>query len=501
MKKILYTLCILATAALCACDDFLTVESPDQLTSEKYWRNASDAEKGLAAAYSKLEHYIETWEFAEVRWTVEAYREDIISLGKDAMNYLNWVELSKFTYTNGNSQINLYWENIYRGINYANQVIEKVPEIDMDPTYRTQITNEAYFLRAYYHMKLLLNWKEIVLRDEYIITVSPDKLAKPLSPREATWEFIVGDLTKAQALPARLSPDYLGRATSGAASAYLGFAYLTMAYETPEKKNEYMNLALTAFNKVSGYSLEKNFRGMFDGRNQNSNESVFELQCTMASTDGANYRTQMHRWIGSEELYGWDEILPSEALINEFKKEGKTATTGYYDTRAYETLYFRDDYFNGGGGDVYGETYDEWFGEDGRTVFRKLMPNTLTELRTSRVGYNIPLMRYANVMLMKAEVLNELGQTADAIPLINEVRSVHGDMPPMQGTSADAVRAQIEHERILEFPLENYRFYDLRRWGKTKAALNAVGRTFDPAKNDFYPTPLTELNSNNLIQK
>ena len=156
MKKIIYIVSILLTAAFSSCEDFLTVESPDKLTSEKYWRNASDAEKGLSAAYSKLEHFIETWAFAEVRWPVEAYREDMINLGRDAMNYLNWVELSKFTYTNGNSQINLYWANIYRGINYANQVIEKVPTIDMDATYREQILNEAYFLRGYYHMKLLL---------------------------------------------------------------------------------------------------------------------------------------------------------------------------------------------------------------------------------------------------------------------------------------------------------------------------------------------------------
>jgi hypothetical protein len=502
MKKNIYSFALLlVTVFFCSCEDFLTVESPDKLTSEKYWRNESDAEKGLAAAYSKLEHFIDTWEFAEVRWPVEAYREDIINPGKDAMNYLNWVELSKFTYTNGNSQINLYWKSIYRGINYANQVIEKVPNIEMDPTYRDQILNEAYFLRAYYHMKLLLNWKEIVIRDTYLVTVSSDKLGKPLSTREEAWNFIIEDLKKAQKLPATLKPEQLGRATAGAANAYLGFAYLTRAYEIPEKKTEYLTAALNAFNEVKGYSLVKEFRDMFNGKNQNSPESVFELQCTMNSADGAHYKTQMHMWIASSELGGWDEILPNQMLVDEYKKEGKSATTGRYDTRAYETLFFEDEYFNGGGDDAYGLTYDERFGKGGRAVFRKLLPPTLAELKQSRVGYNIPLMRYANVLLMKAEALNELGRTNEAIPYINEVREVHGDMPPMTGTSAEAVRAQIEHERILEFPLENYRFYDLRRWGKTKEALKAVGRDFDPAKNDFYPTPLTELNSNDQIQK
>lgn len=518
MKKILYyVLSILAIGTFAACEDFLTVESPDKLTSEKFWRNQSDAEQGLSAAYSKLEHFIEPWEFSEVRWPVEAYREDMITPGKDAMNYLNWVELSTFTYTNGNSQINLYWKNIYRGINYANQVIEKTPGITMDTEYRAQITNEAYFLRAYYHMKLLLNWEQIIIRDKYLVTVSSSELGEPLSTREAAWDFIISDLIKAQKLPATLKAEQLGRATAGAANAYLGFAYLTRAYETPAKKDEYLKAALTALNEVKGYSLEKDFQGMFNGRNQNSKESVFELQCTMNSADGANYKTQMHKWLGASELGGWDEILPSDLLVNEFKKEGEIATTGRYDSRLYHTLFYQCDYFNDENKRVYGYKYDELFGynkkvgEDAngkpiykwtpydRPVFRKLLPATLSEMKASRVGYNIPLMRYSNVLLMKAEVLNEQGHPELAIPLINDVRNVHGDMPAMTGSSQTEVKAQIEHERILEFPLENYRFYDLRRWGKAQEALTAAGRRFDAAKNSFYPIPLTELNSNDKL--
>ncbi len=101
---------------------------------------------------------------------------------------------------------------------------------------------------------------------------------------------------------------------------------------------------------------------------------------------------------------------------------------------------------------------------------------------------------------MKAEVLNEQGKPTEAIPLINQVRSVHGDMPGMSGTSQEDVRNQIEHERIVEFPLENWRWYDLRRWGgKLKEAMTAVGRTFDTEKNSFYPVPLTEINANDQI--
>lgn len=512
MKKYIYIagLC-LASLMTSSCEDFLTVESPDQLTSNSFWRNQSDAEAGIAAAYSQLEYYIDTWEFAEVKWPVEAYREDIIEMGIDARNYSNWVELYNYTYTNGNSQFNSYWNNNYKGASFANQVIEKVsgiPDDKINPTTRTQLVNEAHFLRAYYHLKLLLNWKEIIIRDKYITNQAD--LSKALSSRTDAWNFIVEDLKKATALPASYDSDNVGRATSGAANAYLGFVYLTRAYEEADKKADYLNKALEAFNNVKGYELVKNFTGLFDGTNKNSKESVFELQMSASTANGANYRTQLHRWIGVGELWGWDEILPSDLLVNEFKKEGEKATTGRYDSRLYGSLFFQCPYYNDGTGKVYGKNYDDWFAKKDangnlvaydRPAFRKFMPANLDGLKNNYCALNMPLMRYANVLLMKAEVLNEQGHPEQAIPLINQVRDVHGDMPPMTGTTQADVRQQIEHERMIEFPLENWRWYDLRRWGKLKEALTTAGRgSYSDEKNAFYPTPLTEINANEALK-
>lgn len=507
MKKIIILLLSACTTGmLSSCSDFLTVESPDQLTSTTFWKNQSDAEAGLAAAYSQLEYAIDTWEFAEVKWPVEAYREDVVLLGYDAQNYLNWVELANFSYTNGNSQVSAYWWNNYKGISFANQIIEKVPQIpdaQIDPAIRAQIVNEAHFLRGYYHLKLILNWKEIIVRDTYVTDQSG--LAKGLSTREEAWNFITNEFQSATALPTAYDADNIGRATSGAAYAYLGFACLTRAYEENGKKEHYLNEAVKAFDGVKGYTLEKNFTSMFDGTNKNSKESIFELQFTMSTANGADYRTALHRWIGVSELWGWDEIVPSPFLMAAYKKEGEIATTGRYDSRLYSTIFFQCPYFNDPVEKrVYGATYDEWFEEDGvsydRPAFRKLMPPTIEALGQSRFANNIPLMRYANVLLMKAEALNELDRTPEAIPLINEVRDVHGDMPPMSGTTREEVALQIEQERILEFPLENFRWYDLRRWGKLPAAMQAAGRTgFSVEKHAFYPVPLTEINTNDKL--
>jgi hypothetical protein len=409
--------------------------------------------------------------------------------------------LATFTYTNGNSQFAAYWRDNYYGINYSNQVIENMPEIPAEKISdadRAMIQNEAYFLRGYYHMKLLLNWERIVIRDKYI--TSTNELEKALGSRAEAWDFIIDNFTKATALPATRTPETTGRVTRGAAFAFLGWAHLTRAYEEPDKKEAQLNAAVNALNQVNGYELVKNMSSLFNGTNKNSKEGIFELQLTLNTANGARYRTQLHRFIGCEELWGWEEILPTEVLMNAYKKEGMIATTGRYDSRLYETIFFRDEYFNDPETPrVYNYTYDDWFEGLDKPAFRKYMPVDYAGLSTSYYAPNIMLMRYTNVLLMKAEALNELGRTGEAIPIINQVRD-RADMPPMNGTSQQAVRSQIEHERLLEFPLENMRFYDLRRWGKTREALHAAGRTnFDPAKHNFYPVPLQELNTNSAI--
>lgn len=499
MKKILYILSVIGLFTATSCSDYLDQQSPDQLTSNNFWRNKADAESALASTYSQLEGGVDPWAFAEVKWPVEAYREDINELGSDALNYQSWVELSTFTYTNGNSQFTTYWKLNYRGISNANQVIDKLPQIpaatitDAD---RAQIQAEARFLRAYYHMKLLLNWEKIYIRDKYITKESD--LSVPLSTRTEAWDFITSELKAVAAvLPAKQSQDKTGRATSGAANSYLGFAYLTRSYEETAQKQNFLNEALTALNKVQGYELVKDYVSMFDGTAKNTKESIFERQFSETTANGAFYRNALHYWMASAELGGWDEILPSAMLVNEFKKEGKVATTGNYDSRLYSTIFFKDPYFNDVNNPrVLGTTYDEKFGGEDKPVYRRYIPGTQEKMDQEYTAINIPLMRYANVLLMQAEVLNQLGRTPEAIPYINKVRD-RADMPAMTGTTANDVQAQIEHERIIEFPLENYRFYDLRRWGKTKVALDAVGRTgFDTSKNNFYPIPLTELQAN-----
>lgn len=509
MKKLIYIASIFFGFTLVSCNDFLTVESPDQMTTDRFWRNEKDVQDALASAYAQLYHG-DAYATSEVRWPVEAYRTDLYELGQDAINYDTWTDLYKFTYTNGNTQFSYYYKDLYRGINFANQIIHhlpKVPAEGISEERRNLLMNEALFLRGYYHMMLLLNWEKIIIRDVYI--ENDNQLHKGLSERKDCWEFIKDDLKAATKLPAERTSEELGRATSGAAYSYLGFAYLTRAYEEADNKDAHLTNALNALNEVKGYELVsgEELINMFNGRNKNCKESIFELQYSMSTANGARYNSCMHFFIGSAELGGWDEIAPNQKLFEEFKKEGEIATTGNYDTRLYNTLYFDCDYYNDGTGKVLGDDYKDRFNykdKNGdivyydRPVFRKFTPAEKEEMDQSKCAINIPLMRYANVLLMKAEVLNEQGHPELAIPIINDIRRIHGDMPAMTGTTQNDVKAQIEHERILEFPLESYRWYDLRRWGKIKEALG-TNRGFEEGKHEFYPIPLWEITSNTAL--
>lgn len=504
MKKIIYLAAFLCTALLSGCDDFLTTESP-AFSTDKYWRDKADVEAGLSSVYGQLDNRTNAYSIAEVKYVLETFRSDEMTLGQDVYNYPEWSAMYSYTYNNENSCIKEYWMNNYNGINYANNVLFGINKVQttgeqMSKQDEDNLTGEALFLRAYFHFKLAMSWEKIIIRDIYLTGES--QTHKALSSRTEAWDFICGELSKAGGLlPQDRPSSEAGRVTKGAAYSYLGWAYLTRAYEESAKKDEYLRLAKEAFEQVKGYELESNYGSMFDGSNKNSKEAILELQFTNSTADGTYHKHVLHFWVAPGSMRGWDEIRVSEKMYNEFLKDGSVAEGNLHDARAYGSMIFDDPYYYEGE-HILGYNYEDIYYENSvtRYNFRKYMPTTWDEQKKSAVGTNMPLMRYANVMLMQAEVYNEQGHPELAIPLINDIRRIHGKLPAMTGTSYEAVKAQIEHERFVEFALENSRFYDLRRWGKLDEAMKADGRTnFDASKHSFLPIPLMELQTNNAI--
>lgn len=212
MKKIVCITAACMALTLTACDDYLTVSSPDNLTSESFWRDKTDVEAAISAAYSQLyfmDGSTDKWTMCEVLWPVEAYREDLVKPGNDAMNYQNWVELYNFTYTNGNSQFSNYWRHLYRGANFASQILEKMAKVPTDKLSedeRTRLQAEAHFLRGYYHMRLLLNWEQIIIRDKYITSGDRAALDKALSARPDCWTLSSANSKRLRHFPRPMDP-------------------------------------------------------------------------------------------------------------------------------------------------------------------------------------------------------------------------------------------------------------------------------------------------------
>lgn len=513
MKIIKLTLLPLLLLSVISCseEEFLDEKSPDQLTSQNFWRNADDARSGLVAAYSELEARSDFWNgWQEGRPVVDYFRSDYVLPGPDASNYSHWMSIYNFNYTDGHIFLDVLWETNYKGINFANQVISNVAKMtteQISEPEKKRIVGEATFLRGYYHFKLLTLYEQIIVRRE---TVTSDNINKSLSTRPEAWELIIDDFkTAAEMLDFEISKANFGHATKGAALSYLGKAYLFRAGDDSSSKAEDYQNAAAAFEQVieSGiYQLEPDFGSIFNGENENNKESIFELQFKSADASSSNY-TRLHAFVADWSIGGWGGIEANYALVEEMKSEGKVAENGLFDNRLYATLYFNDPYFNDPQTNkMEGRTWDELIAEtygspdakDNSAYFRKWLP--VYVYNNGYVGVNVVLMRYADVLLMQAEILNELGKPTEAMALINKVRAIHGKMPSLDLNEQEEVFQQIIHERTMELTLESTRFYDLRRWNLLEKELHEKGRTgFNSEEHSYFPVPLSEKQTNTKI--
>lgn len=501
-KSYLYIPVVLAFLALTpGCSkDVLDQRSPDKLDVELYWTTKDRALSGLAAAYSQVEGFVYWDNYVEARSVRSFYREDYVEPGDDAYNYSWWVEHYNFNFTSGNYAIDLLWRENYRGIYYTNQVLEAVaamkPEM-IDDASKNQILAEAHFLRAYYHYKLIVDFEKIIIRDK--VPKGEADLPATLSERKAAWDFICSELKAAEAgLPLRADrPDNeLGRATKGAAQALLGKVYLYRAGEDKGNATALLTESSDWLGKViasNQYQLNSDYMSMFNGAARNTPESIFELQQSSDVNNGAAYGSYLGDWVAASDMGGYGEIYGTPRFLTEFLKEGKTASDHLYDHRVYGTILFNDAYFNDASKKAYGYTYNDIFGATASTIaFRKWVPASLDRLGNDN-AINVPLIRLADVMLMQAEALNELGKPG-AMALINSVRD-RAKMPALNLTDKTAIFNQIVHERVMELTLESCRYYDLRRWGLLEKEMKEANRTFSLDKA-FYPLPLKETVNN-----
>lgn len=499
MKKIILLLFI-SILAVWACSDHLDQKNVQELTEESFWQNEDDARKGIIAAYSALQAYDGSkWTFFEQMYIAVTWKADDIlnaptDYGKSIADFTNGTDDATFT---------SFWKSNYAGISYANQVIEKVPEIaSMSDEAKSKIVAEAKFLRGLYYFHLVVAFKNIPL-----ITTTPkstdDFFVSQTTPEEV-WAQIEDDFKAAKVgLPTSWDGANLGRATKYTAISYLGKAYLFQ-----DKFSD----AISEFDTVisSGhYSLLPNYADNFNGKGENGSESVFEIQWSGDRSNGNDERHPFNFEVTPGALGGWELFYPSDWLFTEMQND--LTSSGGYSDRVYASIFFDDplsemsDRYEG-----VNKSYADVKDDLSHPIYFKKYTEDFD--LSFYNGININLMRYADVLLMQAEALNENNQTLEALAFVNQVRQ-RSNAAPLANMSKDALRNQIRHhERPVELAMEyTIRWFDLYRWSKGNNAepisqtltthLKPFAENFVDGKHDVFPIPLSETNINgNLVQ-
>jgi len=483
---------ILMGLSMTACDkDFLDVTNPNQMTVESFWRNAEDVETALTATYALLQHqwWGGYWAPGEMFMTLEVQSDltqaDIFyPIGNGGHNEYNPTGNMYTTY--------YFWRGNYKMLFAANQVIENAPNVEgLTEAQANAFVAEARFLRAYAHFQLQQLYGNIILVTE--LPENPDQFYKTQTAPDVVYAQIEEDLQFAKAhLPADYPETWLGRATKGAAAAYLGKVYL---YQ------EKWAQAAAEFQAVSGmgYALVNDLETLFTGYNEFSSESIFEINFTNDHTgdriESQSVAPNFNDWLG---------IWPSAYMKSIF--EGDTTAQGEPTHRAFSTFVF--DHPQSTSWFLGEKTFEEKYGPGHEHIYYKKYGFHNPELDDwghESIGTNFIMMRYADVLLMQAEALNEQGQSGQAAALVNQVRSRAGATAIDEGMGQAALRMHIrEVERPLELCNETNRFFDLVRWykneGGVRAALQAHSAphwdSFTDGVNELWPIPRSEMQAN-----
>ena len=468
-----------------ACSDFLEKPPQGELTQQTFPTTANDALLATNAMYNLMR----SGGFHQGLFPILDIMSDDARKGSNPGDGASTVgTYDNFTHIPTESNIGTWWSTLYEGVKRANVVIERVPDIQMDAALKSRYISEARFVRALIYFDLVRAWGDVPL----ITTVTPER-GEPRTPASEVYDLIEQDLLQAiDGLPEKseYAATEMGRATKGAARALLAKVYLF--------QQDFVNAELYALEVINSgeYDLMPNFEDANSKAGEFGVESVFEIGALPLEgiENGGNQYANVQGVRGMPNR-GWGFNRPSLDLQNSFEPG---------DPRLDATVIFLGEVLDGItiAGD--GGTPDEI--RDGS--------NNLVEIETYNQkvwtpGENVPtqhdhnkrIIRYADVLLMAAEALNENGKSAEALIYLNQVRErARGGaniLPDITETNADLLREIILEERRHELAMEGHRFWDLVRTGKAEEVLGPLG--FVVGKHELLPIPQSEMDLTNGI--
>lgn len=495
-----------------SCEEKLDITNPNQLDAESFYKTETDAIASVNSIYSR------TNDPGISRWMLFLgnTRSDLMtSLAANPLIANNFDQFISPDYNWGNFTI--IWQALYVTIYRANQALDNIPAIEMDETLKARLIAEAKFLRGWSYYYLGLYWGNVPM---LLKTSSPED--KPGNSTQAeVYAQVIKDLEEALVdLPRKSEYDDsdIGRATKGAAHAMLGKVQMMAGdYEAAADAFEW----LVTGDGASDYDLVDNYRDNFLTATENNMESVWELQYedNPAQTHGSdinnpdqlNYGSSIPPFNAPPDI-GFRTTEFNRWVIWEFLEEETTSTSR--DPRLDASfLYDSTDVRGPDFTIVYGQTWTQRYGSnvnarDG-VFLRKFLNDAVQNNEDVSSPNNYRNIRYADVLLMYAECLNNIGRTSEAYQYVDRVRGRAG-LPnlsvayPEIGNDAGLFLEQLKHERITELAGESHRWGDLVRWGDLSSSLvsrDAGFANFENGKHELLPIPQNDIDLNPNIEQ
>ncbi|GAB6279399.1 MAG: RagB/SusD family nutrient uptake outer membrane protein [Lentimicrobium sp.] len=468
--------------------DFLDEELKGEFSSQTFYQNDKQALQALTGVYNAIAFT----SFNNAIWVFGDVASDDAVKGGNPGDQAEITYIDEFTVDRNNGIINNYWTFLYEGISRANNVIANVPGVKMDESLKQRVIGEAKFIRAYNYFILVNIFGKVPLK--LLPQNTPDAINVPLSEVNTIYQQIQTDFTEAAAvLPVSYGSSDKGRATKGAALAMLGKAAL---YQ------QQWALAIDYFHQLEAlgiYALEPNYANLFKLSHENGVESIFEIQHLSDQIPFTG--NVLNQWFAPASEGGYYFNAPTISLINEFEKASD------------QTPDPRLDISIGRDGIPWlnGEPFQASWSPTGYLTKKHQQPLSEVPIAVKGDGgLNYIYLRYADVLLMKAEAFNELNQTDSALANLNKVRTrarnsfASGNppadlLPNVTITDQNLLRKAIQHERRVELAQEFHRYFDLMRWGK-QVAEEALGNGFSYETNRYFPIPQNEIDANEAIQ-
>lgn len=473
VNRSIYKLCLLAallsTIGFTACRKELAITPEVFVSPEQLYKDEAGAMAGLTGVYRQmLELKRSDYYFIGIVGTDEGKTSSFVPTWGGYWTHYTGINSYGQLLTPQNDLVQGIWSTLYKGISNANVAIRFIPQASAADPVKNRLIGEAKFLRAAFYFNLVQLFGGVPMPTD-VKNPEADANGHPRSPEADVYGLIISDL---QFGVEHLNPKgpnamNIGRATKEAAMTLLGKVYLT------RKEYALAKTTLEPLMTATNVRLMTDYADLFKETKENNEESIFEVQFSNENGNTNSLANTLGGW-HIQSTYpggGGHVVIPTDYYANSFesnldKRKDVSIRYKFYDANGAEVDYW-------------------WWADVTKPHVKKFDITTGISSNSSESSRNIYYLRYADAILMYAEVQNELNDVSAALANLNKIRTRAGlanwetilGHVPAQGE----LRAEILKERMRELGFEGWRWFDLKRTGNLLS--QTISNNIDAAPN------------------